>query len=111
MIEIADYDTSEKTRVSMWEARDVFPLKKRKPRVLKKIMRRQVRQWRAISKYVKVHLIFWEQAVVHGIEMDGSLFVNVEGSIRCYTNHSWPLPRDNAGLKKMVTRNFFDNEG
>ena len=111
MIEIADYDNSEVVRVSMWEARDVFPLKKRKPRLLKKMMRRQVRQWRAISKYVKVHLNFWERVVANGIEVDGSVFINVEGSIRCYTNHSWPLPRDNAELKKLVTRNYFDNEG
>lgn len=110
MKEIADYDASEKTRVSMWEARDVFPLKNRKRRIHKKLMRERARQWRAISKYVKVHLIFWEEVAAHGINVDGSIFVNVEGSIRCYTNHSWPHPRDNVELSKMVTGNFFEDE-
>lgn len=108
---IADFDDSNKTRASMWECRDVFPLKKRKPRVLKKLMRRFLSNWKANCKYVKVHLIFWEQVVAHGIKMDDSYFVNVEGQLRFYTTRDWPLPRDNAGLLAMVTRDFSQNQG
>lgn len=111
MTPIADYDDSNKTRVSVWEARDIFPLRKRKPRVLKKLMQRFLSNWKANSNYKKVHLVFWEEVVAHGIAIGESYFVNVDGSVRHYTTRDWPLPRDNAGLSKMVTRNFFDKEG
>lgn len=55
-------------------------------------------------------MIFWEQVVAHGIAIDDSYFVNVEGQLRFYTTRDWPLPRDNAGLLAMVTRDFSQNQ-